>query len=70
MEIVSTSATQIRHRKIALVRCYDVGFPFVALVNQRGEFKRLIDRQVVIEQVAAKLGDPTSELVDTTAKKE
>jgi len=44
--------------------------PFVALVNQRGEFKRLIDRQVVIEQVAAKLGDPTSELVDTTAKKE
>jgi hypothetical protein len=45
--------------------------PFVAIVNQRGEFQRLIDRQVLIEQVAAKLGEPTSErTVAVAAKKE
>lgn len=30
--------------------------PFVALVNQKGEFQRLVDRKVLVEQVAAQLG--------------
>jgi hypothetical protein len=45
--------------------------PFVAMVNRHGEFQRLIDWQVLIEQVAAKLGEPAAQpRVAVAAKRE
>jgi hypothetical protein len=35
--------------------------PFVAIVNRNGEFQRLVDRQVLIEQVAARIGTEADE---------
>jgi hypothetical protein len=65
-QLEDTPDTPAENRTRAVLRRR---LPFVALVNQRGEFKRLIDRQVVIELVAATLGDPTSELGDANAAK-
>jgi hypothetical protein len=35
--------------------------PFVAKVNRNGEFQRLVDRKVLIEQVTSKLGEYVAE---------
>ena len=67
-QLEDTPDTPADERTRALLRRR---LPFVAIVNQHGEFQRLIDRQVLIEQVAAKLGEPTSErTVAVAAKKE
>jgi len=57
-QLADTPETPVDERTRALLRRQ---VPFVAMVNRQGEFKRLVDRQVLIEQVAAKLGaEPTA----------
>ena len=51
-QLEDTPDTAEEERTRALLRRQ---VPLVAIVNRHGEFKRLIDRQVLIEQVAAKL---------------
>jgi hypothetical protein len=67
-QLEDTPDTPADERTQALLRRR---LPFVAILNQRGEFQRLIDRQVLVEQVAAKLGEPTSaRTVTAAARKE
>jgi hypothetical protein len=56
-QLEDTPDTRAEERTRALLRRR---VPFVSIVNRRGEFQRLIDRQVLVEQVAAKLGEPTA----------
>jgi len=55
-QLEDTPETPAEERTGALLRR---PVPFVALVNRRGEFQKLVDRQVLIEQVGAKLGETT-----------
>lgn len=57
-QLEDTPETPADERARALLRRQ---VPFVAMVTQRGEFKRLIDRQLLAEQVAAKVGAPATE---------
>jgi hypothetical protein len=43
--------------------------PFVAIVNRNGEFQRLVDRKVLIEQVTSKFGEHAAEFTFATAAK-
>jgi len=65
-QLEDTPDTTTEERTRALLRRR---VPFVAIVNRRGEFQRLVDRQVLVEQVAAKLSEPTTERTVAVAGK-